>query len=193
MSDLRDACACCNLDNLSDCQTCDHEKQTSCQGRLPSYLFDVIELAAKHFDLEETIMLSRPHVTENDEYFSMHQQAHADIMEKLNLQVDKYLPLGNQSNASELYIQFYKKLSDLFAEHNRSFKDPFFIQSRIKSELSVVGRSYSDAFTKRLPKSCRWLTIKLDCSKAATDIRRFRHLRDVRLSAYGFRLMGVRD
>lgn len=139
LSNLRNACACSNLGKLSDPQTLDHEKHTSCQGRLPSYLFYVIELAAKHFDHEETIMLSRPHVTEDDEYFRMHQQAHTDIMEKLNALVDEYLPLGNQSIAAKIYIKFYKKLSDLFTEHNSSFKDPFYIQSRIKSELSVVG------------------------------------------------------
>lgn len=131
LSNLSNACACSNLGKLPDSQALDHEKHTSCQGRLPSYLFYVIELAAEHFDLEETIMLNRPHVTEDNEYFRMHHQAHIDIMEKLNALVDEYLALSNQSIAAEIYIQFYKKLSDLFTEHNRSFKDPFFIQSRI--------------------------------------------------------------
>lgn len=128
LSDLRDACACSNLDNLSDCQSCDNGKKASCQGRLPSFLFYVIDLAAKHFDHEETIMLSRPHVTEDYEYFSIHRQAHADIMQKLHALVEECFSLGNQSNIAEIYRQFHKKLSDLFEEHDRSFDDPF-IQS----------------------------------------------------------------
>jgi hypothetical protein len=49
LTNLRDACACSNMDHLPDCQTCDQERQTSCQGRLPSFLFDIVDLAGKHF------------------------------------------------------------------------------------------------------------------------------------------------
>lgn len=128
--DLRDACACSTLDKLPDCKACDHEKQTSCQGRLPSFLFYVIDLAANHFSHEESIMLSRPHVTEQYEYFRIHQQAHADIMQKLNALVDEYFSLGTQNSAAEIYIRFYKELSDLFEEHDRSFDDPFILSTK---------------------------------------------------------------
>ncbi len=128
LNDLRDACACSNLDKLPDCQSCTHEKQTSCQGRLPSFLYYVIDLAGKHFDHEETIMLGRPHVTKEYEYFRIHRQAHADIMQKLHALVDECFSLENNNNAAEVYRQFYKELSDLFEEHDRSFDDPF-IQS----------------------------------------------------------------
>lgn len=125
LNDLRNACACCNWDKLPDCQSCDTEKKASCQGRLPSFLFYVIDLAAKHFDHEEKIMLNRPHVTKEYEYFRAHRQAHADIIQKLNTLVDKCFSLDNQSNTAEIYRQFYKELSDLFEEHDRTFDDPF--------------------------------------------------------------------
>src|SRR5450830_12263 len=125
LSNLLEACACSNLDKSFDCQPCDHEKQASCQGRLPSFLFHIIELAGRHFDDEETIMLSRPHVREHYEYFHLHQQSHADIMKKLHALVDECLSLGHQNNTAAIYIQFHQTLSDLFEEHDRLFDDPF--------------------------------------------------------------------
>lgn len=128
LTDLRDTCACSNLNQLPDCHICEREKMTSCQGRLPSYLFYIFDLAARHFEHEEQIMLNRPHVTEEYEYFRLHHQAHQDIMEKLNALADKCFSLDNKSNPAETYRQFYKKLSDMFEEHDRAFDDPF-IQS----------------------------------------------------------------
>lgn len=128
LNDLKDACACSKLDRLPDCNRCDHEKQTSCQGRLPSFLHYVIDLAADHFDHEEAIMLSRPHVTEDYEYFRMHKLAHAEIMQKLNALVDECFALDRESNTAEVYMRLYEQLSEMFETHDRSFDDPF-IQS----------------------------------------------------------------
>ena len=131
LSDLRDACSCSKQENLPDCSRCDHEKQTSCQGRLPSFLYYVIDLAADHFDHEEAIMLSRPHVTEDYEYFRTHKLAHAEIMQKLNDLVDECFASDRESNTAEIYIQFYGKLSNMFEEHDRSFDDPFILSTKI--------------------------------------------------------------
>ncbi|PKO51764.1 MAG: hypothetical protein CVU27_05420 [Betaproteobacteria bacterium HGW-Betaproteobacteria-20] len=128
LSDLHDACACSKLDQLPDCQNCDHEKQASCQGRLPSFLFHIIDLAGRHFEHEEIIMLSRPHVTIAYEYYRVHKQAHADIMQQLYALSDECLSLRNQGNTAQIFNRFHEKLSHLFAEHDRSFDDPF-IQS----------------------------------------------------------------
>jgi len=125
LSDLRDACTYSNSDKLPDCQNCDPEKQASCQGRLPSFLFFIIELAAKHFDHEETIMLSRAHVTKECEFFRIHQQAHADILHKMDTLVGECFSLGKQSYNAKIYSQLYKKLSDMLEEHDRDFDDPF--------------------------------------------------------------------
>ncbi len=133
LTDLRDACACSNLDKLPDCKTCDNEKQSSCQGRLPSFLFHIIDLATKHFDHEEAIMLSRPHVTRQYEYFRVHQQAHEDILQKLNTLVDECLTLGKHNNTADIYSEFYKKLSDLFEKHDQFFDDPFIESTKIKA------------------------------------------------------------
>jgi hemerythrin len=130
LTNLRDACVCSNLDKLPDCKTCDNEKQTSCLGRLPSFLFHIIELAGRHFNDEEIIMLSRPHVTKDYEYFRIHKQAHNDIMQKLHMLTDSCLALRSRDSVVEIYIQFHKTLSDLFEEHDRSFDDPFIASTK---------------------------------------------------------------
>jgi len=131
LSDLRDACACSNIGKLLDCQGCTREQQTSCQGRLPSFLLHIIDLAGEHFAHEETIMLSRPHVTSDSEYFCIHQQAHVDLLQKLYALSDECLSLRNEGNTAEIFRQFHKTLTDLFEEHDRNFDDPF-IESTIK-------------------------------------------------------------
>lgn len=127
---LREACVCSNLDKLPDCKVCDKEKQSSCLGRLPSFLFNIIELAARHFKDEETIMLSRPNVTRQYEYFRIHRQAHDDIMLKLQGLVDECLTLRNDGNVAEIYVKFYDKFSDLFEKHDRFFDDPFIASTK---------------------------------------------------------------
>jgi len=102
LNDLRDACACSNLDKVLNCQVCDHEKQASCQGRLHSFLFCIFELAAKHFEHEEAIMLRRPHVTKENEHYRNHHQDHAEIMQKLHALVDECLSLRSKSNIPEI-------------------------------------------------------------------------------------------
>lgn len=125
LSDLENACACSKLDKLECQEKCGNEKEASCQGRLPSFLFYAIDIASAHFDHEEKIMLSRPHVTEEYKYFRLHHQAHEDILQNLNILVEQYLSLENLSNMADVYREFHKKLSNIFEEHDQLFDDPF--------------------------------------------------------------------
>lgn len=133
LSDLLEACACSQLDRSPDCQTCAQAKQISCLGRLPSFLFHIIDLASKHFDHEEKIMLSRPHVTKDYQYFSYHHQAHVDLILRLQALSDEYLLIRNEGNIAEIYRQVYEKITDMFEEHDRLFDDPF-----IESQRALV-------------------------------------------------------
>ena len=130
---LRNACACSTADKLDDCPSCDHEKKASCHSRLPSFLFNIIELATKHFEHEETIMLNRPQVTERDEYFSAHHRAHIDIMQKLQTLIDESLSLRNDDNIPEIYRNFYESISDIFENHERLFDAPFIKSTQAKA------------------------------------------------------------
>jgi hemerythrin len=131
LSNLLDACTCSNLENHPDCQACDREQRSSCLGRLPSFLFHIIELAGRHFDDEESIMLKRPHVTEDYEYFRTHRLAHADILRKLQALTDECLSLRSEGNAAEIYRRFYNEISAMFEEHDILFDDPFIKSTKI--------------------------------------------------------------
>ncbi len=132
LADLRDACA-CSQSAAADEPSCAREQQTSCQGRIPSFLFHIIDLAGRHFDHEETIMLSRPHITENYEYFRIHRQAHLDIMQNLQGLADQYFSATKKAQAAEVYRLFYGKVTSLFDEHDRLFDDPFIESTQQKA------------------------------------------------------------
>ena len=129
LRDLYDTC--CNLDNLLSCQGCSSAKLASCRGRLPSYIHDLIDLVDMHFYHEESIMLSRPQVTVGNEYFRIHKQAHDGIIKELKLIVGECSSLDKLEKTAEGYRHFYKKLSDLFEEHDRCFDDPFIQSTKI--------------------------------------------------------------
>jgi hemerythrin len=125
LDDLQDTCL--RLDTILTQETASDLTATY-RGRLPSFLFYITELVAKHFSHEEAIMLSRPKVTDDDKYFRRHQQAHTEIIQKLDILVDECFSLDTQVSIAEIYHQFHQKLSALFEEHDRAFDDPF-IQS----------------------------------------------------------------
>ncbi len=125
LTQLRDVCDFSKDEQLPPCTQCDSGKQSSCRGLLPSYLYDLIEVASKHFIHEEKVMLSGSHVTEDYKQFQMHRQAHSKIMQKLNGMVDTYFSQSNGANVSQIYRAFYSDISRLFAAHDKAFVDPF--------------------------------------------------------------------
>lgn len=135
LDDLRDACECSKTEILANCQGCDYEQQSSCLGRLPSFLLHIVNLARDHFDHEEAIMLNRPQVTEDSEYFRLHQQAHNELMQNLHDLSEECLLLRNEGNAAEIYGQFHQRLSELLAEHDRDFDDPFIASTIIQKNV----------------------------------------------------------
>jgi hypothetical protein len=128
LDDLQDTCL--RLDTLATQETA-NDLTATYRGRLPSFLFYVTELAAKHFSHEEAIMLSRPKVTDDDRHFRMHQQSHAEIIEKLDILVDECFSMDAQLSIAEIYHQFHQKLSALFEEHDRDFDDPFIQSTKV--------------------------------------------------------------
>ncbi|NOT67761.1 MAG: hypothetical protein HOP04_05445 [Methylophilaceae bacterium] len=126
LGDLHDTC--CNLDNLLNCQSCSKEKFASCRGRLPSFFLDLMDIVDKHFYHEEAIMLNRPNITEDYEYFRNHSHAHAKILLELSAIIRKCVAIDKLDTTAESYRQFFQNISDLFEAHDRDFDDPF-IQS----------------------------------------------------------------
>lgn len=123
LSDIEDTCW--HLDNKLNCHGCGSLKFASCYGRLPSFLHDLSEITNKHFAHEESIMLARPHVTEDYEYFRAHRQAHIDIMVALRQIAGECTTLLNQGVIADGYRQLHQKVSHLFEDHEQAFDDPF--------------------------------------------------------------------
>ena len=123
LSDLRDTC--CNLDNALTCTTCTKEKLASCRGRFSSFIYRLLEITGTHYHHEESIMLSRSHVTETYEYFRAHHQAHTDIIDELKILADACATLNQQNSTAEGYRLLYSQISYLFEEHERNFDTPF--------------------------------------------------------------------
>lgn len=123
LSDIKDTC--CHLDNQLSCNSCSSLKFASCSGRLPSFLYDLIDITDKHFCHEESIMLSRPHLTEEYEYFRVHRQAHVNIMLALKKITVECASLLQGRVIADGYRQLHQRVSNLFEDHERLFDDPF--------------------------------------------------------------------
>ena len=131
LSDLRETC--CNLDNELTCTSCTKEKLASCRGRFSSFIYRLLEITVTHYHHEESIMLSRSHVTEKYEYFRAHRQAHVDIIDELKILTDECAALNQQNMTAEGYRLLYTQISILFHEHERSFDSPFIESTQTKN------------------------------------------------------------
>jgi len=76
-------------------------------------------------------MLSRPQVTVEYKYFRTHRQAHDNIMQELKSIAGECNSLDKLERTAEGYRHFYKKISDLFEEHDRCFDDPFIQSTKV--------------------------------------------------------------
>lgn len=123
LNDLHNTC--CNLENQLGCETCSGEKLASCRGQLTSFFYNFVNLSENHFRHEESVMLSRPRVTEENEYFRKHSQAHAQLMDELYAIVRKCSSLDAEGETAEGYRQLLQSMSKLLEEHDRLFDDPF--------------------------------------------------------------------
>ena len=123
LKNLRDTCR--NLNNQRTCESCSREQIATCQGRLVSFCYNIINIATNHFNHEESIMLRLSLVTKKYEDFRIHQQEHNNILNELNAKVGQCASLDAQGKTSDAYRQLYKRMSELFDEHARLLDDPF--------------------------------------------------------------------
>jgi len=128
LADLRDTCH--YLDSELSCDSCSREKLASCNGRIYSFMHDLLDITGKHFQNEETIMLSRPHVNEDYSYYRTHHQEHLQIMKALKALAEQCGELYQQGATAAAYRELYGKISALFDEHSLAFDDPFIESTR---------------------------------------------------------------
>ena len=116
---------CRNLDSQRGCQNCTREQVATCQGRLVSSFYNIINIAANHFNHEEAIMLRLSLVTNEHDELRSHQQAHNNILNELHAKISECASLDEQGNTAEAYRQLHKKMLELFEEHARLLDSPF--------------------------------------------------------------------
>lgn len=123
LQNIRSTCR--NLENHDSCNSCSRERIATCQGRLISFFYNVINIATNHFSHEESIMRRLSIITKEYENFRSHQQAHDNILNELNTKVSQCALLDAHGETSEAYRQLYIRMSELFEEHARLLDDPF--------------------------------------------------------------------
>ena len=126
LEDLGETCV--NLDNQLSCDNCGKAKHASCNGRIHSFLHDLLDINDKHFAHEETIMLHRPNVTEESLRFRAHRHAHGYLMEDLKELVRACRVLMAKGQTDQAYRLLYTSYTEIIEAHNNNFDDPF-IQS----------------------------------------------------------------
>jgi len=119
---------CINLDTLRSCQSCSREKLATCQGRLASFFYNILDMSSNHFSHEEAIMRRRSPVTQEQDDFRDHQQAHRNILYELDALVRACTLLDEKGNTADGYRQLHTNTSNLFEQHDRLF-DASFIQA----------------------------------------------------------------
>lgn len=134
LNDLSDTCS--EFYRHADCSLCPREKVACCQGRLPSFLYDFLDLVADHFETEEQIMsqLLQPSETAFSEYLRHHREEHANLMREVKQLIQQSSALSKQGNVGEAIQLFHQLISRRFREHAHSFDDPL-----LKPELRVMN------------------------------------------------------
>lgn len=142
LKNLRSTCR--NLENQRSCLNCTREQVGTCQGRLVSFFYNIINIASNHFNHEESILLRQSRVTRKNDDFRRHQQAHNNILYELNAKVSQCAALDANGDTSEAYRQLYKKMSELFEEHALLLDGPH-LQSIKLTKISSKYRKSSSA------------------------------------------------
>jgi hemerythrin len=115
-------CATChNLNNELDCKSCDRQQWATCQGRLISFFYNVINFSSTHFKHEESIMLRQANITKDDVDYLRHRQAHVDMLTAMDVIISECALLDASGKTDEAYRQLCKRMSLQFKEHDRIF------------------------------------------------------------------------
>ncbi len=123
MQDLRDTCV--NFLTGTDCFGCTRAQVATCQGRLTSFFYDFLDLISEHFENEEAIMRHALLDSDEDEYFRLHQEAHARLLREVRELMRQAAVFSAQGNPSEAIRRLESKISEMFGHHAHHFDAPF--------------------------------------------------------------------
>lgn len=120
LRDLRNTCS--EFESQQDCHDCGSEKTSSCQGRLASFQFDLLDMVAQHYENEESIMRNNLATPEDGLIFRSHQAEHARILDDIrkNL-VRESSTLNRQGNTVAAIRLLYEGIVTIFEAHENEF------------------------------------------------------------------------
>ncbi len=137
--DIQDTCR--HLNSDVGCNACLAETIATCQGRTYSFLYDLIDVFARHILNEEALMLKLTHQLESQD-IKLHQQAHNILLHEMHNLIQQCGELDKQSRHAQMYRLLYQTVYQLFAEHELNFDRPFrqkYIKSGIVSTDLACG------------------------------------------------------
>ena len=123
MSDLRATCS--EFSSSADCQDCAKEKVASCQGQLPSFFYDYLDLLEEHFDNEERILLGVIKTQDERVHLRLHHDEHMRLLRQVKQLIQEASTMSRQGNVAAAIFQFYQQITDIFSEHDRAFDATF--------------------------------------------------------------------
>lgn len=118
LRDVEDTCT--QLNSLQGCRHCSTNRQAVCQGRISSFLFDLIDITNRHF-LHEELLMAEAADKIDDTTRQAHHLAHANITHAINELYAQSAKSAEQGRYHETYQRLYMTLTELFSEHEQMF------------------------------------------------------------------------
>jgi hemerythrin len=137
--DIQDTCS--HLNSGADCNACSAETIATCRGRSYSFLYDLIDVFARHILNEEALMLKLAHQQATSD-IALHQQAHNTLLHEMHNLIQQCGELERQFRHAQMYSLLHQTVYQLFAEHELNFDRPFrqkYIKSGIVSADLACG------------------------------------------------------
>lgn len=123
MNDLRATCS--EFASSADCNRCAKEKVASCQGQLPSFFYDYLDLVEEHFENEERILHGVIKTQDEKEQIRLHHDEHVKLLQEVKQLIHEASTLSRQGEVATAIFQFYQRITEIFSEHDRVFDATF--------------------------------------------------------------------
>lgn len=128
LSSINETCA--YLAKTDDCASCSSEQKSLCASRAASYLYDLLDLPARHFLHEEAMMLLLPRDSYTESQLQAHTAAHAQIMQAVRETYSICLALRDQGHLNQMYRLLHGRIEVIFTAHEDMFDRPFLACTR---------------------------------------------------------------
>lgn len=117
---MRDMCG-WFFDKEHECTNCKGERMASCQGLLPSFAHDILELTIRHFENEEAIMAGIQKTSIRKLDIEAHKRAHLQLLRELEGMLQRMKSMNSQGLTAKAVWDFHQEALLLSSEHTRLF------------------------------------------------------------------------